>query len=714
MSESFIEPESLNSTLVSLDAILDDDGAVRLLNKELSSYNFDGVIPTTASTILVSQLKVGMSFLPIGETEGALRTVVKIEFDDPEMTDTPSTDYIISYLSPSGDIQSITYDGSQNIEVYFEDWEDKVLGTKGWLITQEGNAIFSNVAVRGRIEATEGFLEDLGITGTLTVESGGSIVIGDNPGSPGNPGIIIDDTGIFAYDNAENETISINATTGEVLISALDQIIEDLEDYVQEEFDNLDLLLSSSYVANFQIFNPGTTLISGNKISTGVIDAANVNISSGGGGATQGIKITSAGLTAYNTLGNPTFFLNSSNGNATFTGTISGSQITGSTFKSNSTITANSGNGVYLDDFGQVRFADPDAILTFNANGLSITNSAANSTLTFDSTGLSLSGAGLNITGADINLSGGSLTSNEFSIDSSGNATFSGTLSAADGTFSGTLSGVDGTFEGTLSAGVSIDSPNITGGTITGGTFVSRSINNQTIGVGQSVAGWAYNAIAFNSGGSTVWRQALTVGGDILFSRVDGTSSNYVSVNGRIEVTGANARFEGNGSGLFGTATSLVAGRATNANILDSGATGGAQITGNNVQITSIGSSTTDEILRRNSSNQMRVGGTSTIRVKKDVSPIDDLNVLDINVVKFKYIDGYLDEEDQRNGEFIPGFIAEQMYEVLPIAVDLDKNGEPNNWNQRMLIPVMVKTIQDQQKIIDELKERLERLENNG
>lgn len=696
MSESFIEPESLNSTLVSLDAILDDDGAVRLLNKELSSYNFDGVIPTTASTILVNELQVGMSFLPIGETEGALRTVVKVEFDDPEMTDTPSTDYIISYLSPSGDIQSVTYDGSQNIEVYFEDWEDKVLGTKGWLITQEGNAIFSNVAVRGRIEATEGFLENLGITGFLTVESGGAIVIGTDPGTPGNPGIVIDNTGIFAYDNDENQTISINATTGEVLISALDQIIEDLEDYVQEEFDNLDLLLSSSYVANFQIFNPGTTLISGNKISTGVIDAANVNISSGGGGATQGIKITQSGLTAYNTSGQPTFFLNSSNGNATFTGTVSGSQITGSTFKSNTTITANSGNGVYLDDFGQVRFADPDAILTFNANGLSITNSAANALLTFDSTGLSLSGAGLNITGADINLSGGSLISNEFSIDSSGNATFSGTLSAADGTFSGTLS-----------SGVSITSPIITGGTITGASLSSR------VGTSPAYVTVSDNIIRFydfnnlvggifgDSIGNALWLRPNVV--------VDGDIQTFGSIS--IFNSGPNRRFIGNGSGLSGRAPDLIVGTA---NELNSGATGGAAITGQAVAVNNVGTSTSTDLLRRDGNNNLKVTSSSSEKIKSDISPLLDKDVLDIEVVEFKYIDGYLDENDQRVNKLMPGFIAEQIHKTLPIAVDLDENNQPKNWNDRIIIPVIVKTIQDQQKIINELKERVERLENNG
>lgn len=54
--------------------------------------------------------------------------------------------------------------------------------------------------------------------------------------------------------------------------------------------------------------------------------------------------------------------------------------------------------------------------------------------------------------GLNINLKNGAISAANFSIDSNGNASFSGDISGSDGTFSGTLSGVDGTFSGTLSA----------------------------------------------------------------------------------------------------------------------------------------------------------------------------------------------------------------------------------------------------------------------
>ena len=276
MSESFIEPDSLNTTFQSLSAIIDDDGATRFLNQELSSYNFDGFIPIETDTIKVNQLKPGDLFLPVGESTGILRAALKVEFDDPEMTDSPTSNYIISYLGPNGDIQTVTYDSDDGIEVYFEDWDNKILGNTGWIITQAGNAIFSNVAVRGRIEAQEGFLENLGITGTLTMEAGGTINIGTDPGTPGNAGIVINESGIFAYDDNETSTFSIDAATGEIIIGALDEAIENIEEEL-ENFVTPEDLVSGSYVTNAKLVD-GVTRISGTNIQTGTVNANLVNV----------------------------------------------------------------------------------------------------------------------------------------------------------------------------------------------------------------------------------------------------------------------------------------------------------------------------------------------------------------------------------------------------------------------------------------------------
>lgn len=97
---------------------------------------------------------------------------------------------------------------------------------------------------------------------------------------------------------------------------------------------------------------------------------------------------------------------------------------------------------------------------------------------------------------------------NRFIVDSNGNltaksGTFGGSLNAATGTFTGTLQGVDGSFSGTISAsnisGGSISGTTITGGTITGATL---NTNNGAFSVDSSGALHA-NTATFGSGSTT-------------------------------------------------------------------------------------------------------------------------------------------------------------------------------------------------------------------
>jgi phage minor structural protein len=85
--------------------------------------------------------------------------------------------------------------------------------------------------------------------------------------------------------------------------------------------------------------------------------------------------------------------------------------------------------------------------------------------------------------GTQINLSTGEIKSVEFTIDTAGNATFKGDLSAAGGTFKGDLSAAGGSFKGTLSSGVEIKSPVISGGQIQGATLISGQDGSNKITV---------------------------------------------------------------------------------------------------------------------------------------------------------------------------------------------------------------------------------------
>lgn len=90
----------------------------------------------------------------------------------------------------------------------------------------------------------------------------------------------------------------------------------------------------------------------------------------------------------------------------------------------------------------------------------------------------------------------------------------------------------------------------------------------------------------------------------------------------------------------------------------------------------------------------------------------DAEKILDIPVVWFKYKEGYLEEDDLRNGKPVPGFYAEDVYEHFPDAADLNADGTVEDWNYRELIPPMLKLIQEQDKKIKTLEQQIEGLEN--
>lgn len=69
--------------------------------------------------------------------------------------------------------------------------------------------------------------------------------------------------------------------------------------------------------------------------------------------------------------------------------------------------------------------------------------------------------------------------------------------------------------------------------------------------------------------------------------------------------------------------------------------------------------------------------------------------ILNIPVIWFKYKDNYLSETDWLNGKKLPGLYAEDVYAALPEAAQINENGEPEDWNFRVIIPAMLKLIQN-------------------
>lgn len=85
------------------------------------------------------------------------------------------------------------------------------------------------------------------------------------------------------------------------------------------------------------------------------------------------------------------------------------------------------------------------------------------------------------------------------------------------------------------------------------------------------------------------------------------------------------------------------------------------------------------------------------------VPELDPKKLLDLPVRAFTYKEGELPESDDRYQQLIPGFIAEEVDAIYPIAADYVDG--PESWNDRMIVPALLSLVQD-------LYKRIEKLEN--
>lgn len=107
---------------------------------------------------------------------------------------------------------------------------------------------------------------------------------------------------------------------------------------------------------------------------------------------------------------------------------------------------------------------------------------------------------------------------------------------------------------------------------------------------------------------------------------------------------------------------------------------------------------------------------SSSMRFKHDISdkisPENDAHKLyELAMKQFVYNDDHLLQYDDMKGKPLPGFIAEDVAEIYPSAVIHDGDGNVESWDERRIIPGMLELIQEQHDEIEELKERLNKLE---
>lgn len=139
------------------------------------------------------------------------------------------------------------------------------------------------------------------------------------------------------------------------------------------------------------------------------------------------------------------------------------------------------------------------------------------------------------------------------------------------------------------------------------------------------------------------------------------------------------------------------------------------QLTSSQAKIVPVSTKTTS------SGSYVKVGSTgilyketsSSERYKHSISrvlsePICPEKLYDLPVVEYVYNDSHLPQSDKRYGKKFIGLIAEDVDRIYPLAADYNDEGLVENWNIRILVPGMLKLIQDQHQTDELLTSRLD------
>jgi len=108
-------------------------------------------------------------------------------------------------------------------------------------------------------------------------------------------------------------------------------------------------------------------------------------------------------------------------------------------------------------------------------------------------------------------------------------------------------------------------------------------------------------------------------------------------------------------------------------------------------------------LFKRASSSSKRYKVDITDAISEELNPE---KLYEMPVKMYKYKEGYLAKGDSKEGKDIIGFIVEDLEDVYKAAVQY-KDGKPEMWNSNILIPAMLKLIQEQNERIKQIEERL-------
>ena len=248
---------------------------------------------------------------------------------------------------------------------------------------------------------------------------------------------------------------------------------------------------------------------------------------------------------------------------------------------------------------------------------------------------------------------------------------------------------------------------NIDAAKITSGIISSIEYNNGS-GTFRVTAAGALTATSANITG-TITSTSGTIGGFTVASNyLSGSGGFTLNSNGTIDGGSGNTIFYGKaniGGGTAGSETLIITG-ASNFN----GAITGLAITANG-ELYAAGHTTTANAANGYvfvTGGRIARSTASSQRYKEnivDLLSVPELNpkkLLSLPVRAFSYKDGELPESDDRYKTLIPGFIAEEVDAIYPIAADYVDG--PESWNDRMIVPALLSLVQDLYKRVEELE----------
>ena len=330
---------------------------------------------------------------------------------------------------------------------------------------------------------------------------------------------------------------------------------------------------------------------------------------------------------------------------------------------------------------------------------------------------------GLEVDGK-IHAKSGSFTGNITSTATISGGTISGGTITGSTISGNTISG--GTISGTTISGNTISGGTISGTTISGSTISGNTISGGTMS-GSSISGGTISGATITSSGN---QNVKIEGGVITTSRIYLYPTTYSggSIIASI-IAYTNQQLTNPLGGLYFDSDGITLGK--NTYIGDNG--------GNNLYAKTVVADKyrIDDATTSTQAPNCRIltDGTykdylayatgSSIRYKHDFKTIfneelDPHNLYNIKIYQYKYQTNYLDnEEDNRYDTDVIGFIAENVEKYYPIAVDKNYNKETGksvvtDWNDKYIIPPMLKLIQEQHEEIEILKQEIQQLKNGG